>query len=869
MDWLSKALDQFCDSQSPTGFWKELSDNINPNNPAPCFGGISDYLESHTYLLGSRLSANDFYLVSKLMSCPPWSKILTSKTRPFHICRWFWHIFSLFPNPSFEFYLRRNEKIDGRLVQAIEQNNMGLFEILLELVDVNARSPDESGMKPIHAAAKHGNLTALDKLLSLGVSIETEDIEGLTPLFYAAQGKSLEAFNYLRQRKANVFHVEKQGRSLFYWAASLGRIEMLDILTGDGLDPNQTTILGRTALSKSAWNGNVEVLRHLLQIPGIDIEISDKRGRTPLHNAVWGSAGGREGRKMGQNAKDSPECAKLLLDKGANIEAVDRGNNTPLCIACSTYSPKSVRLLLAHGASRLYPGASGYNPYLQALSRGNIKCAQIVLDSGFDLHSMGKGLTPLQVAIKFLQLKSAKWLISQGITPREEDIVYCLNRSEPEMLEFLLQYTVPENLVEIALEQGNIQCAVWVVSNYPLKSADVVSALRKDKKLGESVVRRWEGEITPEILEAMIEVKLDTSEYLQRAVPTGRILRLAIKQGNYALSLKILGNSPDLHRDTDHFSGNTALHIACMSGLSELIPKLIQLSQEPQAYITAPNHKGMVPVVLAQAHKHLYIAEMLKDMITQATGCMALSQVKKLQYEIVNEELTTHPCASDMPVGYWRAKVPLRNIEDTLYLWVDNSQSLKQMVSELHGVNVLGVDLEYHVFSHKRGCLCLVQISTGDKDYIIDALSNREEVGIVVKEIMEDPEVVKILHGADSDMMWLQNDFDAHPVRIFDTGRAYKIANSDPQLPSLAALLYVFFNLKIDKSFQVAEWRIRPLPAPMLEYARNDAHYLPELFNRLLDQLTPTQLSTLNSQCNALCLKTPKGRLDRLKIITD
>ena len=97
-----------------------------------------------------------------------------------------------------------------------------------------------------------GNIKALVKILSLGVNIETEDSEGLTPLFYAVQSKSVETLNFLREKGANVFHKEKQGRSLFYWAASLGNVEMLNILLADGLDPNESTILGRTSLSKSA-----------------------------------------------------------------------------------------------------------------------------------------------------------------------------------------------------------------------------------------------------------------------------------------------------------------------------------------------------------------------------------------------------------------------------------------------------------------------------------------------------------------------------------------------------------------------------------------------------------------------------------------
>ena len=436
------------------------------------------------------------------------------------------------------------------------------------------------------------------------------------------------------------------------------------------------------------------------------------------------------------------------------------------------------------------------------------------------------------------------------------------------MLELLLKHINIENISEIIMIEGTLECANWAAINLQQTVVSVAAAIKKDKKLGECILKKWEGEITPEMLEAMIECKIDTAPYLHRAIPTGRILRLSIKQSNLELSKSIIESDSALCLDIDSFSGNTALHIACISGLSDLIPKLISLVPDPISYITMPNAKELTPIILAQLHKHPYIAEMLKDMTIQSSSDKILSQVRGLEYEDNPDELTPHPFANEMPLGYWHSQLPLRSISDTTCIWIDTIEGLLLMKQEIKGINSIGVDLEYHLFKKSKGCLCLIQISTGVKDYIIDALANRNELAIIINEIMEDAEVLKVFHGADSDLLWLQIDFDTHPVRIFDTARAYKIANNDSQLPSLAILLYVYFNLKIDKSFQVAEWRIRPLPAAMLDYARNDAHYLPALCNKLLDQLTPAQTKLLNSQCNAMCLKSPKGKLDRLKIIS-
>ena len=86
-------------------------------------------------------------------------------------------------------------------------------------------------------------------------------------------------------------------------------------------------------MSKACWNGFVDVTKVLLDSDKIDIDLKDNHGRTALHNAIWGSAGGRLGEKVGISNEDSPECAQLLLDKGANPNIEDNSGNTPINIA--------------------------------------------------------------------------------------------------------------------------------------------------------------------------------------------------------------------------------------------------------------------------------------------------------------------------------------------------------------------------------------------------------------------------------------------------------------------------------------------------------------------------------------------------------
>ena len=51
---------------------------------------------------------------------------------------------------------------------------------------------------------------------------------------------------------------------------------------------------------------------------------------------------------------------------------------------------------------------------------------------------------------------------------------------------------------------------------------------------------------------------------------------------------------------------------------------------------------------------------------------------------------------------------------------------------------------------------------------------------------------------------------------------------------SLEKLIKLFCGVALDKTFQVADWRIRPLPKGMLNYARYDSHYLIPVYNQIM-----------------------------------
>ncbi len=87
--------------------------------------------------------------------------------------------------------------------------------------------------------------------------------------------------------KVNLNHREYQDRTALYLAAFEGELDVVDYLYKNGADPEMCSKLDRTPLSKACYLGNIKVVKYLLSI-NVDILKQDNKGRTALHNAVWG-----------------------------------------------------------------------------------------------------------------------------------------------------------------------------------------------------------------------------------------------------------------------------------------------------------------------------------------------------------------------------------------------------------------------------------------------------------------------------------------------------------------------------------------------------------------------------------------------------
>lgn len=170
-------------------------------------------------------------------------------------------------------------------------------------------------------------------------------------------------------------------------------------------------------------------------------------------------------------------------------------------------------------------------------------------------------------------------------------------------------------------------------------------------------------------------------------------------------------------------------------------------------------------------------------------------------------------------------------------IWVNRQDIFLKMVDDLSHQWVIAIDTESNSLFAYREQVCLIQFSTGKTDYLVDplVLSDLSALG----PIFANPEIEKVFHAAEYDLICLKRDFAFTFTNLFDTMIASRTLGRSSV--GLAAMLDEEFGIVLDKRYQRANWGARPLGGALLAYARLDSYYLIPLRHRLKTVLEETE----------------------------
>jgi len=175
------------------------------------------------------------------------------------------------------------------------------------------------------------------------------------------------------------------------------------------------------------------------------------------------------------------------------------------------------------------------------------------------------------------------------------------------------------------------------------------------------------------------------------------------------------------------------------------------------------------------------------------------------------------------------------------YRFIKTQKKLQELCKELENEKVLAIDLECENNLHHYGSyISIIQISNINKNWVVDVLELKKIEPL--KEILENPDIIKIFHDVSFDLRILKYELNIKPKNVFDTQLAALLIGE--KNVGLASLLEKFFSIKKESKFQMADWTIRPINPDMISYAVKDTAYLIKLKNLLEKKLEELERSS-------------------------
>ena len=175
---------------------------------------------------------------------------------------------------------------------------------------------------------------------------------------------------------------------------------------------------------------------------------------------------------------------------------------------------------------------------------------------------------------------------------------------------------------------------------------------------------------------------------------------------------------------------------------------------------------------------------------------------------------------------------PVRRVEDI--------ESLKRGIEIWEKARVIGVDTEANSFFAYHERMCLLQITADGEDYIVDPIALGDDLKLI-NPLLANPDIVKIFHAAEFDLMILRKDLDVEVRGLFDTQVAMTLLRHDKT--GLAALIQSYYGIELSKKEQRSNWGQRPLTEEQIAYARIDTHFLVDLHERLVKELEDADMT--------------------------
>ena len=283
------------------------------------------------------------------------------------------------------------------IFDAVKADDLTKVKVLVEKDASLVHSTDIAGNTPLHLAAKTGSLGMIELLLLKGADINAKNIQSNSPLLEAIIAEKDDAAKLLIIKGAD-FQRPDRGLSPLFHSARRNQREVVELLLAKGADIENGRVLNFIVIKPELYD-----MAKLLIEKGADVNSKNPNGDTPLQSATI------HGKSL--------RMIDLLLDNGADIDTSHNGIIRILNTAAACGAERLVKFAFEKMGDRKFQNQDESNALMRnALIGGSVEIVKllqaknILLSFGPDI----RGRTPLHVVAENNKPEMLEFLVKNG-----------------------------------------------------------------------------------------------------------------------------------------------------------------------------------------------------------------------------------------------------------------------------------------------------------------------------------------------------------------------------------------------------------------------------------------------------------------------
>ncbi|RWA04179.1 hypothetical protein EKO27_g10925 [Xylaria grammica] len=288
---------------------------------------------------------------------------------------------------------------------------MELRKLLRQRVVCVSDMADDDGTPLLTYALKFRSYDIVGLLLEYGANLDVVDPRGISARAYAQSSLLTDRPIQRPPWSAHIgldidehgIHNDLRFTPLHYVITGLEKADLHQQLRLNGAYTDSADAFGRTPLHWAVITGNISAVEILIE-HGASPTCVDKQHMTPLHAMYLAPS------------SSQMQCGRILIDSGADVDALDAWKRTPLRIAAGFHntSLEFLDVLVQKGADIDRRDMYGQSPLLKSI-QGRKEVTKLLLCRGADTKARDEyGNTPVLEAIYRNKPQWLRMLLEHG-----------------------------------------------------------------------------------------------------------------------------------------------------------------------------------------------------------------------------------------------------------------------------------------------------------------------------------------------------------------------------------------------------------------------------------------------------------------------